>query len=153
MQSLSSRQHAITGVCEVAHSSAPLNKPTRTEQSNLGSTLFRCHPCGLRLHPSPALLQQRHEFSRPSVFGRNLQCQSVREVDTREEYHWPHACLFAASVHAWKIMAFLGCKFCRGKKNRTTDRPGCGSQGRLSLSECRSPAPKGGLVRTSIVSP
>jgi hypothetical protein len=28
----------------------------------------------------------------PSVFGRNLQCQLVREVDTREECHWSHAC-------------------------------------------------------------
>jgi hypothetical protein len=28
----------------------------------------------------------------PSVFGRNLQCQPVRGVNTREECHWPHAC-------------------------------------------------------------
>jgi hypothetical protein len=27
----------------------------------------------------------------PSVFGRNLQCQSVREANTREECHWSHA--------------------------------------------------------------
>jgi hypothetical protein len=24
----------------------------------------------------------------PSVFGRNLQCQPVRRVNTREECHW-----------------------------------------------------------------
>jgi len=28
----------------------------------------------------------------PSVFGRNLQCQPVRKVNTREECHWSHAC-------------------------------------------------------------
>jgi hypothetical protein len=28
----------------------------------------------------------------PSVFGRNLQCEPVRNVDTREECHWSHAC-------------------------------------------------------------
>jgi hypothetical protein len=29
----------------------------------------------------------------PSVFERNLQCQLVRGVDdTRDEYHWSHAC-------------------------------------------------------------
>jgi hypothetical protein len=27
----------------------------------------------------------------PSVFGRNLQCELVRKVDTREECHWSHA--------------------------------------------------------------
>jgi hypothetical protein len=28
----------------------------------------------------------------PSAFGRNLQCQPVRGVNTREECHWSHAC-------------------------------------------------------------
>jgi hypothetical protein len=27
----------------------------------------------------------------PSAFGRNLQCQPVRGVNTREEWHWSHA--------------------------------------------------------------
>ena len=35
----------------------------------------------------------RHDpRSVPSVFGRNLQCQPVRRVNTREECHWSHAC-------------------------------------------------------------
>jgi hypothetical protein len=33
----------------------------------------------------------------PSVFGRNLQCELVRKVDTREECHWSHACSLQAS--------------------------------------------------------
>jgi hypothetical protein len=33
----------------------------------------------------------------PSVFGRNLQCEPVRNVDTREECHWSHACSLQAS--------------------------------------------------------
>jgi hypothetical protein len=33
----------------------------------------------------------------PSVFGRNLQCQPVRRVDTQEECHWSHACSLQAS--------------------------------------------------------
>jgi hypothetical protein len=28
----------------------------------------------------------------PSVFGRNLHCELVRNEDTREECHWSHAC-------------------------------------------------------------
>jgi hypothetical protein len=32
----------------------------------------------------------------PSVFGRNLQCEVVRRVDTREECHWSHACSLQA---------------------------------------------------------
>jgi hypothetical protein len=28
----------------------------------------------------------------PSVFERNLQCQPVRGVNTREECHWSHTC-------------------------------------------------------------
>jgi hypothetical protein len=28
----------------------------------------------------------------PSVFGRNLQGELLRKVDTREEWHWSHAC-------------------------------------------------------------
>jgi hypothetical protein len=29
----------------------------------------------------------------PLVFCRNLQCQPIRGVNTREECHWSHACL------------------------------------------------------------
>jgi hypothetical protein len=29
-------------------------------------------------------------FFLPFVFGRNLQCQLVRGVNTRDEYHWSH---------------------------------------------------------------
>jgi hypothetical protein len=35
----------------------------------------------------------------PSVLGRNLQCELVRKVDTRDEYHWSHACSLQASRH------------------------------------------------------
>jgi hypothetical protein len=34
----------------------------------------------------------------PSVFERNLQCQPVRGVDTREECHWSHACSIQANM-------------------------------------------------------
>jgi hypothetical protein len=34
----------------------------------------------------------------PSVFGRNLQCELVREVDTREECHRSHACSLQANM-------------------------------------------------------
>ena len=32
----------------------------------------------------------------PLVFARNLQCELVRKVDTREEWHWSHACSLQA---------------------------------------------------------
>jgi hypothetical protein len=34
----------------------------------------------------------------PSVFGRKLQCELVRKVDTREECHWSHACSLQANM-------------------------------------------------------
>jgi hypothetical protein len=34
----------------------------------------------------------------PLVFGRNLQCELVRKVDTREECHWTHACTLQANM-------------------------------------------------------
>jgi hypothetical protein len=46
------------------------------------------------LHPAhgPAAIGSRrwHQSSVPSVFGRNLQCQPVRGLTSREEYHWLH---------------------------------------------------------------
>jgi hypothetical protein len=33
----------------------------------------------------------------PSAVGRNLQSQPARGANTREEHHWPHACLLHAS--------------------------------------------------------
>jgi hypothetical protein len=38
-------------------------------------------------------------FLWPSVFGRNIQREPVRAVDTREEYHWSHACSLQANMH------------------------------------------------------
>jgi hypothetical protein len=41
-------------------------------------------------HPSILLV--------PSVFGRNLQCQPVKRVNTREKCHWSHACSLQANM-------------------------------------------------------
>jgi hypothetical protein len=34
---------------------------------------------------------------RPSVFGRNSQCELVRKVNFREDCHWSHVCSLQAS--------------------------------------------------------
>jgi hypothetical protein len=44
----------------------------------------------------PDRLHQR--VCAPSVFGRNLQCELVRKVDTREECHWSRACSRQANI-------------------------------------------------------
>jgi hypothetical protein len=36
----------------------------------------------------------------PAALGRNVQCQPVRGVHTREECHWSHACKSFNSEHA-----------------------------------------------------
>jgi hypothetical protein len=60
----------------------------------------------------------RHDpRSVPSVFGRNLQCQPVRRVNTREECHWSHACSLQANIRG--IQWHLECKFVPEKKNCT----------------------------------
>jgi hypothetical protein len=50
-------------------------------------------------HPAP--IYRAHVDGRPlptfTVFGRNLQRQPVRKVNTREECHWSHACSLLAS--------------------------------------------------------
>jgi hypothetical protein len=45
----------------------------------------------------------------PSVFGRNLQCELVRKVNTPEECHWPHAISLGASRRGTN--GILECKF------------------------------------------
>jgi hypothetical protein len=52
--------------------------------------------------------------SPPSVFGRNLQCELVRKVDTREECHWSHACSLEASRRGTN--GILECKFLSKKR-------------------------------------
>jgi hypothetical protein len=47
----------------------------------------------------------------PSVFGRNLQCQPVRGVDTREECHWSHACKSFKRSKGVKLNGILEWKF------------------------------------------
>jgi hypothetical protein len=56
--------------------------------------------------------------SRPSVFGRNCQCQPVRGANTREEWHWSHACksFKRAGVGTNGI---LECKFLPKNEHRT----------------------------------
>jgi hypothetical protein len=34
----------------------------------------------------------------PAVFERNLQCELVRKMDTRDECHWAHACSLQANM-------------------------------------------------------
>jgi hypothetical protein len=34
----------------------------------------------------------------PSVFRRNLQCNTVRAADSREECHWSHVCSLQANM-------------------------------------------------------
>jgi hypothetical protein len=40
-------------------------------------------------------------FTLPFVFGRNLECQTVRRVNSREECYWSHASSFQAE-QAWR---------------------------------------------------
>jgi hypothetical protein len=51
------------------------------------------------VHTLPLMLPFLFEvaWQSPSVFGRNLQGELVRKVDTREECHWSHACSLQAS--------------------------------------------------------
>ncbi len=47
----------------------------------------------------------------PLVFGRNLQCEPVRGVDTREECHWSHAWQRFKRSKGVKLNGILECKF------------------------------------------
>jgi hypothetical protein len=54
--------------------------------------------------------QAFHCRSRPSVFGRKLQCQPVR-VNTREECHWSHACTSFKRSKGVGTNGTIECKF------------------------------------------
>jgi hypothetical protein len=54
----------------------------------------------------------------PSVFGRNLQCEPVRGVDTREECHWSHACKRFKRARVG-TNGILECKFLSKNEHRT----------------------------------
>jgi hypothetical protein len=47
------------------------------------------------------LQHQPKRIGVPSLFGRNLQCELVRNVETREECHRSHACSLHAEQRHW----------------------------------------------------
>jgi hypothetical protein len=55
----------------------------------------------------------------PSVFERNLQCQPVRAVDTREECHWSHACKSFNRRSKGVKLNGTQCKICLKNVHRT----------------------------------
>jgi hypothetical protein len=54
----------------------------------------------------------------PSVFGRNLRCQPVRGVNTRDECHWAHACKSFKRAGV-EINGILECEFLPENAHRT----------------------------------
>jgi hypothetical protein len=63
---------------------------------------------------------QKCAVESPSVFGRNLQCEPVRGVGTREEWHWSHACKSFKRSNGVKLNDNLECvNYCR--KTRTAN--------------------------------
>jgi len=53
-----------------------------------------------------------HQLPLPSVFGRNLQCQTIREVNTQRNAIG-HTLVRASSEQAWKPIASLCVNVCR----------------------------------------
>jgi hypothetical protein len=91
-----------------------LNKEHATQSASNA-----CHsgsgPTSSASSPNPAL-----RIAPPTlVFGRNLQCEPVRNVDNRDKCHWPHAwqCFNRAGVGTNGI---LECRFLRKNAHRTS---------------------------------
>jgi hypothetical protein len=78
----------------------PLPPPTKATHSPIRTPIPILIPIRTpfsfvhREPPTAGILHhcQLFGFRQPSVFGRILQCQPVRGVNTREECHWSHAC-------------------------------------------------------------
>jgi hypothetical protein len=72
----------------------------RSQREQIPATIQPCHPFSVVTEFMVRVCRYRPQSNPviPSVFGRNLQCQLVRGVDTREECHWSHACSLQANM-------------------------------------------------------
>jgi hypothetical protein len=59
----------------------------------------------------------------PSEIGRNLQCELVKGVNTREECHWSHAWQRFKRSKGVKLNGILECNFLSKNAHRTVTRP------------------------------
>jgi hypothetical protein len=77
------------------HANGPAQQHPSIGQQNMVNLVINAR--NVKMVPTPTAIDAIRNCE-PSVFGRNLQCQPVRGVDSREECHWSHACSLQANM-------------------------------------------------------